>query len=153
MWRYNSPEELYHYGVLGMKWGKRKAAIYRNKAKQERNKKSIDKANKYDAKAAKIERSINIKNSRISADSRRVSKIRKKPINEMSNQDLRDVNKRLELESKYKELKGKSNIGKKVVQTFIATGTTIVAIETASRTYKKLGDSVVKKIGKKTINR
>lgn len=26
MWQYNNPEELYHYGVLGMRWGRRKSS-------------------------------------------------------------------------------------------------------------------------------
>ena len=55
-------DELIHYGVLGMKWGRRK--------------------NRY-----------------ISKDSKRATKIRKKRVNQMSNDDLKTVNKRLELES------------------------------------------------------
>lgn len=46
--RYMTEEELYHYGVKGMRWG-----VIRSKHKERQNSKLIQKAYKYDAKAAK----------------------------------------------------------------------------------------------------
>ena len=52
MWAYNhtpSPDELYHYGVVGMKWGKRRAAL-----KGKEYVYTSHTTNKYNKKAAKL---------------------------------------------------------------------------------------------------
>lgn len=101
--------ELYHYGVLGMRWGVRKRSA--------------------------------------SQDSSKVKEIRKKRISEMSNQELRDVNNRLQLERQYKDLKRRPNHVQKAVKGFIATAGTITAVTAAAKVYKKLGNNIVDKIG------
>lgn len=49
MWQYNDTPELYHYGVLGMKWGVRRAD-----RKRARNERLERKAADYDAKSANL---------------------------------------------------------------------------------------------------
>lgn len=108
--------ELTHYGVLGMKWGVRRAR------------------------------------RTPSEDSNKVKQIRKKKIDEMSNQELRDANNRLELERKYKDLTKKTNYGKKAVNTFIKTAGTITAVTAAYKTYEKLGKHIINKIGQVNLD-
>lgn len=108
--------EIYHFGVKGMKWGVRK------------------------------------KISSVSSDSTKLNQIRKKKISEMSNAELKDANYRLNLERQYKDLTRKKNKGKEAVQTFIKVAGTIVAVEAAAKTYKRVGNSAIDKIGKIAIN-
>lgn len=52
MWEYNhtpSPDELYHYGIVGMKWGKRRAA-----ARGQSYSYTSHTTNKYNKKVAKL---------------------------------------------------------------------------------------------------
>ena len=77
MWQYNSMDELYHYGILGMRWGVR------------RGRKSVSGIKTRKAKTQPSE------------DSLRVQNIRKKKVKQMSNQELRDVNQRMQLENQY----------------------------------------------------
>ena len=60
--------ELYHHGILGMKWGKRKSKTF-------------------------------------SKDYTAVKKLRKKNIKNLSNENLKEINNRLNLESSYRQLK------------------------------------------------
>lgn len=81
-----------------------------------------------------------------SADSAKVKAIRKKKIDEMSNQDLRDANTRLQLESQYKQLTKKTNIGKKAAQSYIATAGLVAGVVGATATFKKYGAPIANKV-------
>jgi len=130
MWKYNYTDELYHYGVLGMKWGHRKSRSRIGKPTLRTRKPKIDKR---------------------SEDSKNVAQIRKKKVNQMTNQELKEVNKRLELETRYNELANKKITGQRAVSAIIATGLTIGTIETAAKNYKKVADFVIDKLGKRVV--
>ena len=105
MWQYNYTDELYHYGVKGMKWGARRAA---------------------------------------SSDSVAAKNIRKKKVKEMSNQELKTANERMNLEKNYKDMSKKTKVGRKVVTGFIAGGLAAAGITKAVTAYSKLGKEAFK---------
>ncbi len=117
--------ELYHHGVLGMKWGVRRD---RSRSTGSHRKKSR------------------------SEDSRDASAIKKKKLNQMSNAELKRVNERRRLEQEYSRLNPKSvSRGWKYVATAAGVmGTALSVYNSGSQLVqlgKKAGNGLVNVVG------
>ena len=127
--------ELYHYGILGMKWGIRR---YQNKdgtltAAGKKRLAEIEKNQEKNQEKKKLSYSESIKNTAAS----------------MSDEELNKVVNRLRLEQQFRELYSdlnpqKVSAGKKFVDKILAPAATEAA--------KNLTKDVINKIGKKAIN-
>lgn len=118
--KYKEALELHHYGILGMKWGRRKG-------------KSKDTLRRKVASA--------------SEEAKKTSKIRKKKIYEMTNDELSYVTRRMSLEQNYKTLKkAKKSTGRRMMEKtleeqgkkVLVAGMTVAgkALYTAYKAYK-----------------
>lgn len=117
MWTYQRTDELYHHGILGMKWGVRR---YQNADG------SLTAAGKK-------------RYGKMSNDAREAYNIKKKKVSEMSNEELRKLNNRKQLEDNYKRLNPSK--AKRITKTALATiGTaaTIASISDMGPKYSKL---------------
>lgn len=117
--------ELYHHGILGMKWGVRRD---RSRSGGSNRKKSR------------------------SEDSRDASAIKKKKLNQMSNAELKRVNERRRLEQEYSRLNPKSvSRGWKYVATAAGVmGTALSVYNSGSQLVqlgKKAGNGLVNVVG------
>lgn len=112
---------LQHWGIKGQKWGVRR---YQNKDG------TLTSAGK--------------KRYSVHEDYKRAHD--SKSVKHMSDKELRERNNRLQMERQYKDLTKKKSIGEKAVKAFIATAGTIVAIEGAAKTYKRVGNMVLDKV-------
>lgn len=102
MWEYNSPNELYHHGILGMKWGIRR---FQNKdgtltsAGRKRLKQNGDNSSG-NSKNNKTESNSNSSTS----NSKSSTYPAKKSVKDMSDAELQAAINRLNLETRYSEL-------------------------------------------------
>lgn len=71
----------------------------------------------------------------------------KKSVKQMSNEELKNRNNRLEAERKYKQLRQQTSAGRNAVNTFIKTAGTLTAIGSAYKMYKKTGGNIIDAVG------
>ena len=123
MWQYKHTDELYHWGVIGMKWGRRKG------------------------KATSGSSSKSSRKSRMSADALEAKAIKKKKVSEMSNAELRKLNERQNLEKNHKSLNPSViSKGAKIAAATAATLGTIVALESSGKHVISSGKKAVQKV-------
>ena len=124
MWEYAYSNELYHYGVLGMKWG-----VRRNRSNTSSSSKSKQTTIHDDYKEAHS----------------------KKNVKSMSDNELRKRINRIQMEQQYSKLNpSKIDKGKQYINGIIKAGTTVATITTTGLTIYNNMDKINKLINKKT---
>ena len=114
--------ELYHFGVKGMKWGVRKSRSSYGSSKKKR-----------------------AKTDGWSDDAKEAYRIKQKKVNQMSNAELKKLNERRNLERNYQQLN--PNTIKKGIA---IAGTTAAALGTMAALYNN-GNQIIS-IGKKIVD-
>lgn len=123
----NNSKILEHYGILGMRWGKRKAS---GSGGSSSGRTAAQKT--------------------ISKDQAKLIELKKKKLSEMTDDDLRFLNNRLQMQAQYKKLNpDKIERGKMAVDRFIAgVGSLDKALKSVD-TMITIGQRIAKASGKK----
>lgn len=136
-------DEFYHYGVKGMKWGVRRTPAQLGHVTDSAKKaasavgKAVGSAGKKAATAVSEHRAASKKKKADKQEVERQKKLRKKPISEMTDDELKERIARLELEKRYAEISPKS----------VKTGESWL-----NRALKQAGESSVKNLAEQTFD-
>lgn len=113
-------DKLYHYGVKGMKWGIRRTPAQLGHDVSKRAKKVGSAVGSTLKKAGSSTISAIKSRQAAKKNAKELKKIRKKPLSEMSDDELRRTIQRMQLEQQYASLQPKKvSAGKKFVNDFV----------------------------------
>lgn len=140
--RIEQDQSLEHFGILGMKWGVRRGNRKSNfiSLLKKRRKPNDDKERRYYDEAEPETKRVN---SRPGEEHSQMKRIMRKSMSEMTNNELRIVNERLQLESQYRSLTTvETKKGKSVIREIVGSSAKKTASQLVSKAMMQQAEKI-----------